>query len=155
MASPACVGVNSRSRWWTGRPGSCDSWGRKDSDTTERLNWSVQKYATVGYWDQADCLKFRMIPQFLTLKSRGNKENFILLFRPYLPAFVVSFFQFLMWKNIVIYHTPVTRGRRIIISVSSKKPHILITYKKLYVKNEEQVIRYELYWMALSTCLTS
>lgn len=29
-------------------------------------------------------------------KSRGNKENFILLFRPYLPAFVVSSFPFLV-----------------------------------------------------------
>ena len=23
---------------WTGRPGSCDSWGCKESDTTEQLN---------------------------------------------------------------------------------------------------------------------
>ena len=30
------VWVNSGSWWWTGRPG-CDSWGRKESDTTERL----------------------------------------------------------------------------------------------------------------------
>ena len=36
------VWVNSRSWWWTGRPGVlCDSWGRKESDMTERLNWTV------------------------------------------------------------------------------------------------------------------
>ena len=31
------VWVNSRSWWWTGRPG-CGSWGLTESDTTERLN---------------------------------------------------------------------------------------------------------------------
>ena len=35
------VWVNSGSWWWTGRPG--DSWGRKESDTTERLIWSDMK----------------------------------------------------------------------------------------------------------------
>ena len=43
MASPTrCtwVWVNSRSWWWTGRPGCCDSWGHKESDMTERLNWT-------------------------------------------------------------------------------------------------------------------
>jgi len=35
------VWVNSRSWWWAGRPGVlCDSWGHKESDTTERLNWT-------------------------------------------------------------------------------------------------------------------
>ena len=34
-----CVWVNSGRWWWTGRPGCCSSWGRKESETTERLNW--------------------------------------------------------------------------------------------------------------------
>ena len=37
------VWVNSRSWWRTGRPGvlaCCDSWGHKESDTTEWLNWT-------------------------------------------------------------------------------------------------------------------
>ena len=34
------VWVNSGGWWWTGRPGCCDSWGRKESDTTEWLNWT-------------------------------------------------------------------------------------------------------------------
>ena len=33
------VWVNSRSWWWTGGLACCGSWGRKESDTTERLNW--------------------------------------------------------------------------------------------------------------------
>ena len=37
------VWVNSRSWWWTGRPG-CGSWGHKESDTTEWLNWTVPFY---------------------------------------------------------------------------------------------------------------
>ena len=43
MASPTqwtWVWVNSGSLWWTGRSGVVDSWGRKESATTERLNWT-------------------------------------------------------------------------------------------------------------------
>ena len=46
MASPTqwtWVWVNSGSRWWTGRPGFCSPWGRKESDMTEQLNWGVLK----------------------------------------------------------------------------------------------------------------
>ena len=38
------VWVNSGGRWWTGRPVCCDSWCHKESDTTERLNWTEHKY---------------------------------------------------------------------------------------------------------------
>ena len=44
MASPTqgtWVWVNSRSWWWTGRP--CSPWGRKELDTTERLDWTKLK----------------------------------------------------------------------------------------------------------------
>ena len=34
------VWVDSRSWWWTGRPVCYGSWGHKESDTTEQLNWS-------------------------------------------------------------------------------------------------------------------
>ena len=34
------VWVNSGSWWWTGRPGVLQFMGRKESDTTERLNWT-------------------------------------------------------------------------------------------------------------------
>ena len=43
MASPTQwtqVWVNSRSWWWTGRPGVLQSRGLKESDTTEWLNWT-------------------------------------------------------------------------------------------------------------------
>ena len=42
MTSPTqwtWVWVNSGCWWWTGRPGVCP-WGRRESDTTERLNWT-------------------------------------------------------------------------------------------------------------------
>ena len=42
MASPTrwtWVWVNSGSWWWTGKPGVL-RWGRKESDTTEWLNWT-------------------------------------------------------------------------------------------------------------------
>ena len=34
------VWVNSGSWWWTGRPGCCSPWGRRELDMTERLNWT-------------------------------------------------------------------------------------------------------------------
>ena len=34
------VWVDSSSWWWTGRPGMLRSWGRKESDMTEWLNWT-------------------------------------------------------------------------------------------------------------------
>ena len=34
------VCVNSGRWWWQGGLACCDSWGRKESDTTERLNWT-------------------------------------------------------------------------------------------------------------------
>ena len=34
------VWVSSGSWWQTGKPGCCSSWGCKESDTTERLNWT-------------------------------------------------------------------------------------------------------------------
>ena len=43
MASPTqwtWVWVNSRSLWWTGRLACCGSWGSKELDTTEQLNWT-------------------------------------------------------------------------------------------------------------------
>ena len=36
------VWVNSGSWWWTGGLACCCSWGRKESDTTERLNWTFK-----------------------------------------------------------------------------------------------------------------
>ena len=46
MASPTrCtwVGVDSGSSWWTGKPGLLRFLGHKESDTTERLNWTEEK----------------------------------------------------------------------------------------------------------------
>ena len=43
MASPTqwtWVWVNHGSWWWTGRPGGFSPWDRKESDTTEQLNWT-------------------------------------------------------------------------------------------------------------------
>ena len=58
MVSPTqwtWVWVNSRSWWWTRRPVCCNSWGLKESDMTERLNWTelidleTSKNASFGY----------------------------------------------------------------------------------------------------------
>ena len=38
------IWVSSGSWWWTGRPGVLQSWGHKESDTSEQLNWSRNVY---------------------------------------------------------------------------------------------------------------
>ena len=51
MASPTrwtWVEVNSRSWWWTGRPG-CSPWDHKELDMTEWLNWT-ELMAFVKYY---------------------------------------------------------------------------------------------------------
>ena len=52
MASPtqqAWVWVNSGSWWWTGRPLVLhSSWGRKESDMTEWLNW-IEEYTMISF----------------------------------------------------------------------------------------------------------
>ena len=51
MVSPTqwtWVWVNSRSWWWTGRPGMLQSVGCKESDTTEWLNWTEPKVINVS-----------------------------------------------------------------------------------------------------------
>ena len=52
MASPTrwtWVWVSSGSWWWTGEPGMLHSpWGRKESDTTEWLNWTELTVAHFG-----------------------------------------------------------------------------------------------------------
>ena len=57
MASPTrwtWVCVNSRSWWWTGRLAFCSSWGRKELDMTERLNWTEVNWISV-FQTQTDC----------------------------------------------------------------------------------------------------
>ena len=46
MASPTqwtWVRASSVNWWWTGKAACCSSWGRKESDMSERLNWTITK----------------------------------------------------------------------------------------------------------------
>ena len=45
------VWVNSGSWWWMGGLG-CDSWGHKESDTTERLNWTELNWTECDWHSQ-------------------------------------------------------------------------------------------------------
>ena len=53
MASPTqwtWVWVNSGSWWWKGGLVCCSPWGPKESDTTERLNWTEERH-----WCRGEC----------------------------------------------------------------------------------------------------
>ena len=44
---------SSRSWWWTGNSACCSPWGQKESDTTERLNWTEPPpVAKQFYWQE-------------------------------------------------------------------------------------------------------
>ena len=45
------VCVNSRSCWWTGKPGMLQSMGCKESDTTEWLNWTEEVKTFLLGWE--------------------------------------------------------------------------------------------------------
>ena len=52
MASPTqwtWVWVDFGSWWWTGGLACCSSWGQKESDTTEQLNWTEHMCESRGY----------------------------------------------------------------------------------------------------------
>ena len=61
------VWVNSGSWWWTGGLACCDSWGRKESDTTARLNWTdvVNKVTLLP-----TCLPLWIFPSSLILGAQ-------------------------------------------------------------------------------------
>ena len=50
IASPTRVWGSSRSWWWTGKPGVHSLWGRKESDTTEWLNWTSYSDSSGQEW---------------------------------------------------------------------------------------------------------
>ena len=65
MASPTrwtWVWVNSGSWWWTGGLARCDSWVRKESDTTEWLNWIELNYYNIKRKFWGNKVKFPTVP---------------------------------------------------------------------------------------------
>ena len=50
--------------WWTGRPACCSPWGRKEPDTTERLNWVLQ----AGIEPTPNC------PESKPMENRGSLD---------------------------------------------------------------------------------
>ena len=72
MASPAqwtWVWINSRSLWWTGRPGMLRFIGRKESDMTEQLNWTELNWNALA--DNMQGIKMKYI-SVLPLFSWSN-----------------------------------------------------------------------------------
>ena len=68
------VWVSSRIWWWTGKPGMLCTWGRKDSDMTEWLNW-------------IDCIIFDMM---------ANGIVSLILFSDFLVYITITYFSVLI-----------------------------------------------------------
>ena len=56
------VWLNTRSWWWTGRPGFLHLWGHKELDTTEWLNWTEYLDAYAALWCVNDYFKIIIKP---------------------------------------------------------------------------------------------
>ena len=68
MASPTWwiwVWVSSRSWWWTGKPCVLQSWGHKESDMTEELNWTKLNHQQTGLPPQSA----------LPIRGKTNKQT--------------------------------------------------------------------------------
>ena len=75
--------VNGRESEWTpgvgdgqGGPACCDSWGRKESDTTERLNWT-ELNCFIDYAKAFDCVDHNKL--WKILKAMGIPDHLICL----------------------------------------------------------------------------
>ena len=97
-----CVG-DSGSWWWTGRPGDlacCNSWGHKESDTTERLNWTELILSLL--WEMTYKPSLFSIPcDIITcynLPIPYNKQHKYYLFHEISLARVTSSFSELYWN---------------------------------------------------------
>jgi len=69
------VWVNSRSWWWTGGLACCYSWGHKELDTTELLNWTELR----SWWPVGSTIPFLQSCQLflclnLQISSESNQE---------------------------------------------------------------------------------
>ena len=71
------VWVNSGKWWWTGSLACCDSWGRKESDMTEQLNWIELNW--IMLLSQPDFKPFWAQMWFLQLSLEITVENKYLL----------------------------------------------------------------------------
>ena len=99
------IWVNSGRWWWTGRPVCCDSWGHKELDTTERLNWTELNWRS-NYmlfvkngrgikvdWDCGKILKmgfknFGIVSDEWERASLGRKYMLVWFFSPLNHVFV-------------------------------------------------------------------
>ena len=71
------VWVNSGKWWWTGSLACCDSWGHKESDMTEQLNWIELNW--IMLLSQPDFKPFWAQMWFLQLSLEITVENKYLL----------------------------------------------------------------------------
>ena len=94
------VWVSSRSWWWTGRPG-VHPWGRKELDTTERLNWRLSMK------------KNRLSGRYCTpWSSSMNPKEEVLCYRNHVgpPLFIAIIpVTITLWKKLLYSWTVNTR----------------------------------------------
>ena len=72
----AWVWVNSRSWWWTARPGLLRSWGCKESETTERLNWT-ELMVLFDTYEERKILNLIRLDQLLGFIIAWSPKNWV------------------------------------------------------------------------------
>ena len=139
MASPTrwtWVWVNSGSWWWTGKPGCWDSWGRKESDTTERLNWTALNIKSfyVFVLLSHDIISVSLLNFMYSLHQRKKspvefmvylfqmKKRSGVLFRPWKDTYILGInhkvFKSHIHDTVIIAFSKLTLGLKAQFSVS-------------------------------------
>ena len=122
------VWVNSGSWWWTGRPGVLQFMGRKESDTTGRLNWA-ELYCAIypcSFFYKWQIRLYLLIPYLCLadpLLSSLFSISVILFF-----VICVLFFRF----HIYIYDRVFFFLWLILLSIYSLGPSTLLQVAKFY-----------------------
>ena len=69
-------------------PACCDSWGHKESDTTERINWTERKNSFGVMVQGKECTDINLMDNGMT--RQGNRRNYKLVFDRVLPDYLVG-----------------------------------------------------------------
>ena len=129
--------VNSGSWWWTGSLACCNSWGRKESDTTERLNWTELNYCI------SISSSLNKSPSFYIGKKQKNKNN------PIISILKINLKIYKHLKGVKRYtrKNDHTKNKAIPEELRNKKTYIRT---KTNSRNKSFNINYHFNWLKLT-----
>ena len=87
------IWASCRSWWWTGSLACCSSWGHKESDTTERLNWTDgadAAYNQMVFWGAMQGVVPSLVQNWVSSWAKlvlSKYSRFLKIINPYILGF--------------------------------------------------------------------